>query len=106
MLQGRGGVNNVTSPLIAYVREGACYVTELPEVFNPSEISRGSKRASVDTTEIRKQYFIHDDFSLLVEVIFRTEYFISIYLSCRDQTNTTNCQARSNLNVLEKKYLE
>ena len=68
VLQGLGGVNQVVSPLIAYVREEACYVTELPEEFNPSEnAGEDGETSSVNSAESLDQYFVNQDFYQIYE---------------------------------------
>jgi len=67
VLQGRGGSNEVSSPLLAYIREGACYVADLPDDINPSDNLRESRQASIDSAETEDLYYIHDEFSQIEE---------------------------------------
>ena len=78
VLQGMGGVDRVSSPLIAYVRQEACYVTNLPQEFNPSENAGESGETSVNSAEALDQYFINSDFYQ----IFMENYcsYITFYL--------------------------
>ena len=55
ILQGVGGTHNVQTPLITYVRDGVCHMTELPSGINPQistqnrELRGGTKQASTKT---------------------------------------------------------
>ena len=69
VLQGTGGVHQVSSPLIAYIRQEACYVTNLPAEFNPSQIVGESRETSVNSSEALHQYFINEDFYQIFEEI-------------------------------------
>ena len=95
VLQGRGGSNEVSSPLLAYIREGACYVADLPDDINPSDNLRESRQASIDSAETEDLYYIHDEFSQIEEERNCFNILIYLYLFlffCRDPVNTTNCQ--------------
>ena len=69
VLQGTGGVDQVSSPMIAYIRQEACYVTNLPAEFNPSQNAGESGETSVNSAEALEQYFINEDFYQIYEEI-------------------------------------
>ena len=104
VLQGLGGANAVSTALIAYVREEACYVTELPGEFNPSENAGENGETSVNSAESLDQYFVNEDFYQINEEIncCKSQYKIHVKLLHRIPTNTRNCPAPSKLSVMEK----
>ena len=69
VLQGTGGLDQSSTPLIAYIRQEACYITNLPAEFNPSQNAGESGETSVNSAEALDQYFINEDFYQIFEEI-------------------------------------
>jgi len=56
ILHGFGGKHNRETPLITYIRDGICHITEIPADINPQESAQNKKRSLISSSTTRHVY--------------------------------------------------